>query len=763
MQYISESKSPLASISHPLESLSSSDQTSSNQGTFHEYNEPIISPNSNNETMERIQSLKKMSHFSETKRSSDSHLSMNFLKIDNLKGDDHEQIAIDLPTSSTNIKPSELLFTEEQTKAAVRGNKRELTLKTHRNNYFVSENSFEGESLKIGEIIENDINFNYKVFFEFFFMHLLFYVFLGPLSAFVIALIWGWGLARNQFFWGWNFEFCTQTFEFFLIFFLIFPCYFYSFPNIYMIEIYMILAALVLRISIISIKYATMSDDKIKLLKTKTIPEHELKNEFTLRNFFKQIDEVELEKELQTTIMRKDLDVALLLFRFLSDVNKEIEVQIQSDYNPFNLESEKYDQDQKTENKSGTPSQKPSIISVPSLNSANGGGTPGKRNSKLISSTNTFLNSSKVGKRMNLYADFISDDDMKTTVYSGYLLAKLILKKGYKGTIELKWYFVLSLIVSAIHALLPSFYRFYDKGCFLSDGLIESLVIIGTILVNFHLFLVNLTFLFFGIYEFNRQVGTLNQLSNLMSCKKIASLSEEKFTPTIDFFCKLSLKSWGSLHKIIRSFGAKYKLRVECYLTLFSLFYLVVTILIVSAIFGNLQTLYTFVNLVVLIFEVIIISLCMIALISIGVNINKQYQIHKGLIKTNKDVLSDLLRLYVVYFEKKEYKPENEVYRKGVEKVLQKVNYYLTNNIEICNPKKWMHDEMKKKVTKRILKDLISICDEIIEELTFENMYEPFRINGIAATPKVLQGILAIFGSLLFAVAQRYIDNLMSK
>ena len=152
----------------------------------------------------------------------------------------------------------------------------------------------------------------------------------------------------------------------------------------------------------------------------------------------------------------------------------------------------------------------------------------------------------------------------------------------------------------------------------------------------------------------------------------------------------------------------------------------------------------------------------MIALINIGVNINKQYQIHKGLIKTNKDVLSDLLRLYVVYFEKKEYKPENEVYRKGVEKVLQNVNYYLSNNIEICNPKKWMHDEMKKKVTKRILKDLISICDEIIEELTFENMYEPFRINGIAATPKVLHSILAIFGSLLFAVGQRYINNLMT-
>ena len=756
MQNSSEIKSPLTPISHPLESLSSSDQTSSNPGTFHEYNEPILSPNNNNETMDRIHSLKKLSHFSELKRSSDSHISMNFLKIDNPKGD-ADQVAIDLPISSNYLKPS--VSDERLIKAEVpaQGIKRGMTLKAQLNNYFVSESSLEGEALNFGEIIENDINFNYKVFFQFFFMHLLFYVFLGPLAAFVIALFWGWDFARNQFFWGFNSEFFIQTLEFFFIFFLIFPYYFYSLPNVYMIEIYMILAALVLRISIISIKYATMSEDKIKLLKTKAIPENELKNEFTLHNFFRQIDEIELEKELQTTIIRKDIDVALLLFRFLSDVNKEIQPQIQSDFNPFSAESHP---EHKNEIKTGTASQKHSIISVSSLNSVNGASTPGKKQpSTLVQPTNTFLNSSRVGKRMNLYADFISDD---STVYSGYLLAKLILKKGYKSSIEPRWFFIIAFIISSIHALLPSFYRLYDKGTFLSDGVVESLVIIGTIIVNCHFFLLNLIFLFFGIYEFERQVRTLNQLSHLMASKKIAHLSEEKFTPTIDFFCKLSLKSWGSLHKIIRSFGAKYKLRVECYLTLFSLFYLVVTILIVSAIFGNLQTLYTFVNLVVLIFEVIIISLCMIALISIGVNINKQYQIHKGLIKTNKDVLSDLLRLYVVYFEKKEYKPENEVYRKGVEKVLQNVNYYLFNDIEICNTKKWMHDEMKKKVTKRILKDLISICDEIIEELTFENIYEPFRINGIAATPKVLHSILAIFGSLLFAVGQRYINNLMT-
>jgi len=752
-------KSPYHSIVRTSESSSSSEKLSSNPSTtLHEHSESLQSPNTESE---RSNSLKKLSHFSDMKKSSEPSIALNFLKIENLKGDDPQHITIELPSIPMDIKTNDNLISSDEpnkndTESPRNKYKRGLTLKVQ-NKYFVSENSSENETINFGEIIENDLNFNYKVFFEFFLMHLMFYVFVGPFASGFIALIWGGNLAKNQFFWGFNREVLLQTIEYMIIFLVIFPYYFYNFQNVYMIEIYMIIAAVLLRISIISIKYATMNEDKIKMLKIKEISHIDLKNEFTLRNF-KAIDEPELEKELQTTIIRKDIDVALLLFRFLGDVNPDIKSQIQSDYNPFSIENEKNPLELKSERKTALPSKKHSLMSIIS---GSGNSQPSTPNKKPVSnSTIAFLNSSKVGKRMNLYNDFITDDDNKTTVYSGYHLAKLILKKGYNSTITPKWFLIIGIFISLIHAAIPSCYRLYDKGCFLGESVPESLLIMGAFLVNFYMFLMNLMFLMFGIYEFERQVRCLNQLSNLMASKKI-SLSDEKFTPTIDFFCKLSLKSWGSLHKIIRSFGAKYKLRVECYLTLFSLFYLVVLILVISSIFGNLDILSSFINLVILIFEILIMSLCMISLISIGVVINKQYQIHKGLIKTNKDVISDLLRLYVVYFEKKEYRPENEIYRKGVEKVEQNVNYYLTNNITICNPKRWMHDELKKKITKRILKDLISICDEIIEELNFESMYEPFRINGITATPKVLHSIFAIFGSLLFAVGQKYINNFM--
>ena len=766
-------KSPYISVSHNSESSSGSDKGPSMPTlSIHDYSDHMTLNSPSDSSLppsERIQNSKKLSHFSDVKRASETALSMNFLKVGNLKGDDTEHITIEFPQIIQTNAP-ELQTSEDVTQTnenPIRSYKRALTIKAQ-NNYFVSENSLEQENMNFGEIIENDLNFNYKIFFEFFIMHSLFYFILGPIAVIPIYMIWGANLAKNQFFYGFNSEFFFQTVEFLGIFCVIFLYYFYTFTNVYMIEIYMIFAAVLLRIAIISIKYATMNEDKIRLLKTQEISHEYLKNEFTLRHF-KEINDIELEKELQTTIIRKDIDVALLLFRFLGELSPDIQAQIQSDYNPFQVEREKTILDQKQKRLSSQSSNKASLLSINSGNSNNNILSPSltKKNLTVNSTTtpgtsyNSFLNSSKVGKRMNLYNDFI-DDDLKTTVYSGYLLAKLIIKAGYKNGFNATWFLVLGLIISFIHAAIPSCFRLYSKNYLLGDGFLESFMIIALFLVNFYLFFLNISFLLFGIFEFERQVRCLNQLSNLMASKKMVSCTDEKFTPTIDFFCKLSLKSWGSLHKIIRGFGAKYKLRIECYLTLFSLFYLIVTILVISAIFGNLASLYSFINLIILIYEVLIMSLCMIALISIGVAINKQYQIHKGLIKTNKDVISDLLRLYMVYFDKKEYTPQNEIYKKGVEKIIQNVDYYLMNNISICNTKKWVHDELKKKVTKRVLKDLICICDEIIEELTFENMYEPFRINGIAATPKVLHSIFAIFGSLLFAVGQKYINNLIN-
>lgn len=199
-------------------------------------------------------SLKKLSHFSEMKRSSDPALTLNLVRIEGDKVDETEpnNVVIELANGSD---PHANAVSEEPAKSEspLRTIKRGLTIKAQ-NNYFVSENSFENESLAFNEIIENDLNFNYKVFFEFFAMHVLFYFFLGPFSSFLIALIWGQNLARNQFFWGLNSEFILQTLEFMVTFFVIFLYYFNAFSNIYMIEIYMIMASVLLRICIISIK-----------------------------------------------------------------------------------------------------------------------------------------------------------------------------------------------------------------------------------------------------------------------------------------------------------------------------------------------------------------------------------------------------------------------------------------------------------------------------------------------------------------------------
>ena len=128
----------------------------------------------------------------------------------------------------------------------------------------------------------------------------------------------------NQLLWfskGISGDVIAQYFQFLTNFLPIFLYYYFSedVKHVYAVEIYMVLAACFLRMCVIASKYATMSYEKMALLKSRVLEIDENKSEWTFVGWRQQLDVI-IEAELRGTISRLNLDVSTLFFSFLGEV-----------------------------------------------------------------------------------------------------------------------------------------------------------------------------------------------------------------------------------------------------------------------------------------------------------------------------------------------------------------------------------------------------------------------------------------------------------
>lgn len=188
--------------------------------------------------------------------------------------------------------------------------------------YFSAE-GFRGEDEKFSDFIENEIFFNVKNFFIFFFYHFLFHFLFGPLSVLITFKFSGVAVYRNQFFWGLNpvaFLNYVQYFVYLIVIIIYCSNTKESLKSFNSQVIYMTIPIIFLRIFIIALKYATISQEKINMIKYKVLQKGELLQELTFLSWAWQTDSC-LERELQATIQRTEIDLAIFKFSFLSNLN----------------------------------------------------------------------------------------------------------------------------------------------------------------------------------------------------------------------------------------------------------------------------------------------------------------------------------------------------------------------------------------------------------------------------------------------------------
>ena len=579
---------------------------------------------------------------------------------------------------------------------------------------FISSESleFEGDfSQKFTDIIELENTFKCLIFFEFFLYHLLFFFIFGPLLP-LLCYPFTRSLSRfrNMFFWGFSWNFLSQILLHFLCFSSIFGFFFLNSPNIYKIELFGLLIAVILRISVISVKYASFSGTKLRYFKNLDLTASEIKSEYIF-TWYLQTD-YSIDKELYTSILKNNVDSSVFRVFFLKDLKPQLIRQLS------------FDEEE---------------IESP-FSSGNSTGKNSNINTNFL--TEVFVKSFDLVKK-----SLLSRKMEESESYSGYLLARFLVKDNRDLQFSIKSIFSLAFLLAFIQAGIPFFFRISSINAIFPPDSMEVLVILCIFFGNLYFNSVNLCILIYGVFEYDRPISLLSQISNLLSTQRVSEYYRKKTLPTVNIFCGVSYKCCSDLNKIFRSYGEKFFKRIEMTLGIFLFYNSFMAILSILAIYGLLGSLNSGVNLAFIAFGMFVMFFTIFLSLRKGAIINEFYDIHRDILKHNKDVISDLVNLYRVYFEFEGLEYDNEIYYMGVTTLMKHFK---------DAPK-----EARKSAILEHLNTLINMNNDFIEQLQFSKERRPFKILGIPATNGVIKSLLAGLGTILVAGLQKILANSM--
>jgi len=286
-------------------------------------------------------------------------------------------------------------------------------------------------------------------------------------------------------------------------------------------------------------------------------------------------------------------------------------------------------------------------------------------------------------------------------------------------------------------------YRSHSNQSLFGDNGWQKYLCGSLIVINTYFFLANYGLILMNISDLKKKLFLLSQMSNLISPKKDYSSTSRKYYPTLNIFDPISLKTWGNMRKIFMDYGKKFHARNTFNVSIYLLFYSVIVLIFLLQYIGITQVYDDPLLLLIFCYESLVVAWIFYAMLSYGVQINDLFKTHMYLLKSNKNVVSNLQKLEEFYFGPNPVQPDNQIYIEGV-KILKK---------ELAG------GDFKSKLSKRLRK-LIDIFDEEIEELKFEEMSNPFRVLGFTVNHELIKVLSTGLATVVFAVVQRTVDKM---
>lgn len=625
----------------------------------------------------------------------------------------------------------------------------------------------------------NPYEFYFKpmVFAKAFISHALFFLCLGPFIA-IFAPIFGTNSLRNQGFLGFTSTFAAQTIQYLIIITFLLILYIVDIHGLHSIEVYMMVIALLVRIIIISSKYSYQCTEYLRLFDRSKFTQDELNKRAMVGAWNDQSDEV-IREEIQTAILRLEIDSSLFFFNFLGSISPELQLKLEklrcarirpvqadpcigdvpqqaNDLVPCISSTGKIVVEELSENgKAISEVGDESSIKKrhAEIKKSNGHNQRKKKvlgsaMKKAIMSISYYFSHKphKVHSDQSLhsaFSHFFETKRLEANNLSGYSLAVALME--YARDHRFRHLGTLVLVISLIRALIPTLYRIYtikvehQKVALFTS---QPIIVVLLFLINTYFFYINTFVLGVAVCDIKARVCNFKQVGFLISPRKISYFVNRKLYPTLNIFCPITLKTWTNLRRVMFEYGKEYRLRNNLNISVVMAAYSLVVCIIVLQLFGVLNAYGDPMLLLVLGFESVVYFTIFIQVMTGTAFINEQYKVHKYLLTKNKSIIADFHRLSHVYAGKDAITPDNIIYREGLKLLKQELG----------------EENFKEKVVERA-ETLIMMIDDAVSELEFEEINEPFTVMGIAINYTLLKTAVIGVTSVLFGLSQTYIKK----
>ncbi|KAL4432700.1 hypothetical protein ABPG74_011521 [Tetrahymena malaccensis] len=460
------------------------------------------------------------------------------------------------------------------------------------------------------------VKFRFSLFFEFYFYHALFVIFLGPLSNPILNKF-GKGLPRNLMFWGMNRGFYYQLLFYFLSASAII-LYGYYRPHyvLFQSEIVYLIIGMLYRIFTISVKYATFDPSYIEAIRDHIFDPQDLMSNFFLYDWRQQTNRI-IYEEIYFAQRAYDIDPSWFYLEFIVNPEKETIERI-------------------------------------------------KQNNEILSKESK-------SKEVTFQPEPINITNKNAETFYIYGIIKEIVdnfQTNYKFSINNAEN--ISFIYSISRALIPLIYKIAedDAGYIYNAQWYEWVITLNIAFLTYKLYFYTVWTIIQGIIDMKRKIYMMEQMAFMISPRKLRNIDTKKLFPTINIFKSSNLKAWQLMRHVCQEYGKRYDIRVQANVSgmvLDAIVAVIVLILNYTSIF-RLEQCFN----IILIVETICVLTVLVYVLYYGASINSQFELHDSILTYNKSIVMDIYRMRRRYFCE-EFKTTNYLYQQAVQKIKDEV------------------------------------------------------------------------------------------
>lgn len=229
----------------------------------------------------------------------------------------------------------------------------------------------------------------------------------------------------------------------------------------------------------------------------------------------------------------------------------------------------------------------------------------------------------------------------------------------------------------------------------------------------------------------------MKELEELMSTESKFEEEKEKKYPNLNILDFMSIKSWACLRKIFMHLNDEKEqatIRAISSVLVIQFFTLIVVALYYLKILGSPETKVSK-PLIIFALNALAFLVTFFVVIYYAAKVNSQFEIHRNIIRANKQIADTLFQLYPDCVGDNAIVPGTYIYNVGLNSLKKEFG-------EDLSP------EVKKKMKEKY-NTLMRTYDNVLEELDYEEIHYPVKILGLAITKTVVQS----FGAVLISIS----------